>query len=113
MFHYARVTRDFENSEVEGPEVFHFVAIEGTDDWIEVQPDEPLQPWHEDGIRHLVEDHLSETLTCEGCGAQARTFDDIEHAPGCSEEPIRGFAPMRITRRFLRLQGADFMEIGS
>lgn len=112
-FHYARLTRDFENSDVDGPEVFHFVAIEGDDDWVEVQIEEPLRPEHEPELREMIEDHLSETVTCRECKAQAGSFDALEHDPDCTEEgEVSGFLPMRITRRFLRLQGADFVKIG-
>lgn len=117
MFHYARITKDYEASEVDGPEVFHFVAIEGTDDWIEVQPYEPLGPEHEDFIREKVRDHLAETVSCQECGASVTgdgvEFADLDHAPDCTGEgKVTGTLTMRITRRFLRLQGADFVEIG-
>lgn len=112
MFHYARLTKDFEHSDVEGPEVFHFVALEGTDDWVEVQPGVPLAPEHEEAIREAVEDYLDETWSCDTCGATAGLSEDVTHDPDCEGGTVSGTVPMRITRRYLRLQGADFTTIG-
>lgn len=111
-FHYARITKDYQHSEVDGPEVFHFVAIEGDDDWVEVQPHEPLQPEHEPMIRETIRGYLVESVTCHDCGAESHGMDALEHEPGCEKVNVTGTLPMRITRRFLRLQGADFVEIG-
>lgn len=111
-YHYARLTQDFEHSEVEGPEVFHFVALEGTNDWIEVHPNEPLQPAHESYVRKLVREHTTETFSCEACGATGDGFDLEHEVPGC-DGAVSGTAPIRITRRFLDRQGADFVEIGA
>lgn len=112
MFHYARLTQDFEHSEVEGPEVFHFVSVNGEDDWVEVQPREPLGPQHESLVRDLVREHTAEAWSCDGCGASGPMGESVQHEADCEGGEVSGTAPLRITRRFLRLQGADFVTIG-